>query len=451
MYRVTATAYLYPSECPECYQELQVDVNATRSDLQTTDSRILGYVRNMTSFRPFSSRFSQRQREILLQMQDAKALEVIHNSLIDRYENFSVFASQLFPTQILWINNSFEMLKNLSNITYMQASTAEELMSLTTRELSLAIQILNDVLSMFLPLAQRLTTEIEGNTTAGNLTAIDLDNHVANLSSHIEELMNLTSKIIFLSSSALNVTQQMETLHMDTIRKAAEIEQNITLIEMVILILKPKLTGLTLSIATTADRIHQQFGTWVFMLPESQLNDLIRNASISEAFAQMVENETITQQDRLSGLTGTLGYYQRQLDSVQQQISSLRTNMSNITSRTESAYNISTGASNATNSTLTVAEIILRNLQSFNNNSFEVATLAMELLRNVHAINASAEFALTTATQIQENVTLAGQAISSAKQVASQAEHTIQQSEQVSLDQFHYIYAVSVSRLVLVL
>ena len=110
--------------------------------------------------------------------------------------------------------------------------------------------------------------------------------------------------------------------------------------------------------------------------------------------------------------------------------------MSNITSRTENAYNISTGASNATNSTLTVAEIILRNLQTFNNNSFEVATLAMELLQNVQAINASAEFASTTATQIQENVTLAGQDISTAKQVASQAENIIQQSEQVSLDQF---------------
>ena len=371
-----------------------------------------------------------------MQMQDAKALEVIHNSLIDQYANFSVFASQLFPTQILWINNSFEMLKNLSNITYMQASTAEELMNRTTRELSLAIQILNDILSMFLPLAQRLTTEIKGNTTGGNLTAIDLENHVANLSSQMEELMNLTNEIIFLSSSALNVTQQMETLHMDTIRMAAEIQQNITLVEMIILILKPKLTGLTLSIATTANRIHQQFGTWVSTLPESQLNDLIRNTSISEAFAQMVENETLTQQDRLSELTGTLDNYQRQLDILQQQISSLRTNMSNITSRTENAYNISTGASNATDNILTVAEIILRNLQTFNNNSFEVATLAMELLQNVHVINDSAEFAFTTATQIQENITLAGQAISSAKQVASQAENIIQQSEQVSLDQF---------------
>ena len=316
----------------------------------------------------------------------------------------------------------------------MQASTAEDFMNRTTRELSLAIQILDDIFSMFLPLAQRLATEIKGNSTAGNLTVIDLENYIADLSSQIEELMNLTDKITLLSSSVLNDTQHMEMLHINTIRMAAEIQQNITLVEMMILILKPRLTGLALSIATTASRIHQQFGTWESTLPELQLNDLIGNASISEAFAQAVKNETATQQDRLSGLTGTLGYYQLQLDSLQQQILTLKRNMSNITSRTENAYNISTGASNATNNTLTVAENILRNLQTFNNISFEVTTLAMELLQNVHVINGSAVFAITTATQIQENSTVAEQAISSAKQVAFQAENIIQQVEQVSLD-----------------
>lgn len=388
----------------------------------------------MTSFRPFSSRFSQWQHAIETQVQDSENLELMYNSLIAQYVNFSVFASQLFPAQILRINNSFEMLKNLSNITYMQASTAEDFMNRTTRELSLAIQILDDIFSMFLPLAQRLATEIKGNSTAGNLTVIDLENYIANLSSQIEELMNLTDKITLLSSSVLNDTQHMEMLHINTIRMAAEIQQNITLVEMMILILKPRLTGLTLSIATTASRIHQQFGTWESTLPELQLNDLIGNASISEAFAQAVKNETATQQDRLSGLTATLGYYQLQLDSLQQQILTLKRNMSNITSRTENAYNISTGASNATNNTLTVAENILRNLQTFNNISFEVTTLAMELLQNVHVINGSAVFAITTATQIQENSTVAEQVISSAKQVAFQAENIIQQVEQVSLD-----------------
>lgn len=388
----------------------------------------------MTSFRSFSSRFSQWQHAIETQVQDSENLELMYNSLIAQYVNFSVFASQLFPAQILRINNSFEMLKNLSNITYMQASTAEDFMNRTTRELSLAIQILDDIFSMFLPLAQRLATEIKGNSTAGNLTVIDLENYIADLSSQIEELMNLTDKITLLSSSVLNDTQHMEMLHINTIRMAAEIQQNITLVEMMILILKPRLTGLALSIATTASRIHQQFGTWESTLPELQLNDLIGNASISEAFAQAVKNETATQQDRLSGLTGTLGYYQLQLDSLQQQILTLKRNMSNITSRTENAYNISTGASNATNNTLTVAENILRNLQTFNNISFEVTTLAMELLQNVHVINGSAVFAITTATQIQENSTVAEQAISSAKQVAFQAENIIQQVEQVSLD-----------------
>lgn len=388
----------------------------------------------MTSFRPFSSRFSQWQHAIETQVQDSENLELMYNSLIAQYVNFSVFASQLFPAQILRINNSFEMLKNLSNITYMQASTAEDFMNRTTRELSLAIQILDDIFSMFLPLAQRLATEIKGNSTAGNLTVIDLESYIANLSSQIEELMNLTDKITLLSSSVLNDTQHMEMLHINTIRMAAEIQQNITLVEMMILILKPRLTGLALSIATTASRIHQQFGTWESTLPELQLNDLIGNASISEAFAQAVKNETATQQDRLSGLTGTLGYYQLQLDSLQQQILTLKRNMSNITSRTENAYNISTGASTATNDTLTVAENILRNLQTFNNISFEVTTLAMELLQNVHVINGSAVFAITTATQIQENSTVAEQAISSAKQVAFQAENIIQQVEQVSLD-----------------
>ena len=55
----------------------------------------------------------------------------------------------------------------------------------------------------------------------------------------------------------------------------------------------------------------------------------------------------------------------------------------------------------------------------------------MEALQNVRVINSSATFALTTAMQIQGNVTLAGQDISSAKQLALQAENITQQAEQV--------------------
>jgi len=46
-------------------------------------------------------------------------------------------------------------------------------------------------------------------------------------------------------------------------------------------------------------------------------------------------------------------------------------------------------------------------------------------------INRSATFALTTAFQIQGNNTLACQGISSAKQLALQAENIAQQAEQV--------------------
>jgi len=251
------------------------------------------------------------------------------------------------------------------------------------------------------------------------------------LSSQVENLMNLTSSITVLSNSALSDAQEMQTLHMDTIQIAAQLDQNLIAVEMVISALRPELARLSLDIAATGDRIRQEFGSLALVPAKSQLNDLILNASISEGFARSVENETTTQQARLSELNGTLNVNRQELDSLQQQISTLTENTSNLARRSENAYNISTDTSTFTNNVVSEAENVLRNMQTFNNNSFEVAVLAMEALQNVRVINSSATFALTTAMQIQGNVTLAGQDISSAKQLALQAENITQQAEQV--------------------
>jgi len=251
------------------------------------------------------------------------------------------------------------------------------------------------------------------------------------LSSQVENLMNLTSSITVLSNSALSDAQEMQTLRMDTIQIAAQLDQNLIAVEMVISALHPELDGLRLAIAATSDRIRQEFGNLALVPAESQLNDLILNASISEGFARSVGNETTTQQARLSELNGTLNVNCQELDSLQQQISTLTENTSNLTKRSENAYNISTDTSTVTNNTVSNAENVLINLQTFNNNSSEVAVSATEAIQNVRVINRSATFALTTAMQIQGNVTLAGQDISSAKQLALQAENITQQAEQV--------------------
>ena len=78
--------------------------------------------------------------------------------------------------------------------------------------------------------------------------------------------------------------------------------------------------------------------------------------------------------------------------SLQQQISTLTENTSNLARKSENAYSISTDTSTVTNNVVSEAENVMRNLQTFNNNSFEVAVSAMEALQNVRVIKAVQHF-----------------------------------------------------------
>jgi len=99
--------------------------------------------------------------------------------------------------------------------------------------------------------------------------------------------MNLTSSITVLSNSALSDAQVMQTLHMDTIQIAAQLDQNLIVVEIVISALLPELAHLSLDIAATADCIHQEFDNLALVPAKSQLNGFILvNASISEGFYQ---------------------------------------------------------------------------------------------------------------------------------------------------------------------
>jgi len=87
------------SECPECYQELQASVTTTRSDLQTTDSRILAVIEMMTTFNPFDSRFGEQRQVIQNQEHEIQALQQRHNMLVDHYEdNFVTNLSNISST-----------------------------------------------------------------------------------------------------------------------------------------------------------------------------------------------------------------------------------------------------------------------------------------------------------------------------------------------------------------
>ena len=101
---------------------------------------------------------------------------------------------------------------------------------------------------------------------------------------------------------------------MDTTQKAAELDQNLIMVKMVISALLPELACLSLDIAATGDRICHKFDNLALMPAESQLNDLILNASISDGFARSVENETTTEQARLSELNGTPNVNRQELD-----------------------------------------------------------------------------------------------------------------------------------------
>ena len=99
-------------------------------------------------------------------------------------------------------------------------------------------------------------------------------------------MINLTSSITVLSNSALCDAQVMQTLHVDTTQIAAQLDQNLIVVEIVISALRPELAHLSLDIAATADCIHQEFDNLALVPAESQLNGFILNISISEGFCQ---------------------------------------------------------------------------------------------------------------------------------------------------------------------
>ena len=387
--------------------------------METTDARIANL---STMVSPFDSRLNQTQNQVLSAVTDAQELTNEHERLNTLFTDLSN-SIQSLSTQLVQLDTSLKILQSSSTPVFVLAQTAEELMNRTIQELNLAQEVVDEIATDILPAIQNSADSIQNSSVVGRMTANELDEYVATLSSQVDQLLNITNSIALISTSAILGAEELISLHTDNQRAVSDLQQNQTSAQEALSFLMTELYTLTSAIASTTNQIRLEFEDLAMVPSEAGLNDLLTNASNTEGYANSLAGEVSHQDSRLSELARDLNESRLKVDSILQQVSNLGENISNLGSDSDDAHQRTSDTVSATEVVIKEAEMILNNLQNFSVDSFDIGETATETLQLVRMINISAADALSTARNIEETVERSMRNIATAKAVAIQAQN----------------------------
>lgn len=419
--------YYLHTECPECYQELQAQADVIRESLNRTSNRIFTLSLMLS---PFEPRLHDSENMVQSARDEAENISDMHNRLLNQFQSLAELLSVSLRSQVVRINNSLILLQASSTPVFVLASTAEELMNRTIQELTAAIEISNTIATQDLPMVQASVELVVNSSIDGISAATELEEQVMLLSTQLVQLQHLTDTIALLSSQAIDRAQQIQILHANTTDMLNLLQASFSTAQTSISSLAQQLQSLSGTISSTMTQINLGI-TNLGSLSVPQLDDLLTNASMTSDYANSIANETNNQSSQLAELQNVLDSSQQKTESLVSSLSMLSESVSSFESESRDALNISSEVQGIVEDAINNAEFILTQLQSFRNESFEVANAATEALELVHTINDTAATALSAASQIQQTVGESVENISIAKTLATQTDTKSLSVEQV--------------------
>lgn len=424
---------IYYIECPNCYQELedeagQVEVRFLQSQ---TRSEFLMQVLEDSELTPFDPRFMDTQNiveEVVAQVDNLGSREDTLNS---QYNELLLFITETLGLRSRQIQFTLDELKSRSTPILVLASTSEELVIRIVNEFSEANMLLDIIRYELLPAIEASASSVNDSFQMSSSAYQHLNVLLSLVSTQAEELTGVIRELQVAADSALSNTDLLIDFISDTTEIVSSLLQNHSAIEGRVDLASVSFASLALSIRMLASQI-ESLSNLPPIPSSSALRQLISNANMTELYISTdISSELSNRYRQLSVLNRTLNVERYNVRQLQQQIEISESRADVQADRGVSGRRDAYQAVQSANQNVQFAEMILNNLQEFSDQSSNIASDVNEALQQVTRINTSVLLANEEAQMVKRVVGQSINQISMAKDVASDVQQELTQTQQV--------------------
>ena len=400
--------------------------------MDATDSQIQNLTSKTFDQAPFDERVLQTQNNISQLQDEAMALISRQRDLLVIYDELLFAINTTLRNEVAQINGSLDVLKRVFTTVYVTTFTAQELMQSLVSEFEAALTLVMQIESIDLPVIRGHSEAIQADAMNVSVEADELDYILANSSTQIEGLRNATYEILRLSSSILTDAATLITLQ-DGIRSDIErIASTYGDLDSDIDELDLTLTGFEMDLIDLTNRLQMKRNTLVEVPSQDGILSLTRNANETESFVRNdIITEIVEQTNQFRQLNESYTAQRGEFEALYQEIVNLGVNVSSLLEMIQAAHSEAVAISEDAQDLVRQAEMVADNLESFDNETFEIGREVAEAVMDIDELNRNASEELVEAQRLQEELSNTSESIRSAKELANIALETANNSLEV--------------------
>ena len=367
--------------------------------------------------------------EIVDQVDDLSFSEGTLNS---QYNELLLFITETLALRSRQIQFTLDELKSRSTPILVLASTSEELVIRIVNEFSEANMLLDIIRYQLLPAIETSANSVNDSFQMSVSAYQHLNVLLSQVSNQAEELTDVILELQAAAESALSDRDLLSDFISNTTMIVSNLQQNQTAIERRIDRASRSFASLVQSIRVLASRI-ESLSSLPPISSTSALRQLISNSNMTEHYISTdILSEVSSRYRQLAVLNETLNIERDSARQLQQQLENSESHANSQAGRGLSGRVDAEQAVQSGNQNVEFAEIILNSLREFSNQSSNIASDANEALEQVTRINSSVLLANEEAQMVRRVVGQSVNQINMAKDIASDVEQEVTQTQQVS-------------------
>lgn len=421
--------FLLITDCPQCYQELEVRVLNTSVVLETTETILFNLIIETS---PYEPRIEANQNKVDDIVDSAQMYNQQHNMLLMQVANLTIVINETLQQEVMELQTTIQTLKTTSTPVLIQALAAEELMNRTIEEFLMAQQEINLLAEFYLPTINQFLSAVSSSLLVNTPTLQSLTTQVQLLSSQANQTLELVSELQSIALMSVATVDEIDSLNEDTLCMITSLQQNLTYIQQNMLSLVQQLRYFAVEIMLIGVHIKEQSESIPSIPSSEEVSMLHGNLSNTEHTIDALQNQQFEKRRKLSPLQDNLTESRIKIDSQMHELSNFRNQTTSLEDRTQYANNRTVSALNSVKQTTSEAEQVLVNLKNYNDDTFEVGRRANEALESVADITNTANSAIEATAAIQRNVSEVMDMVQEAMDKANDAKNITYAAQVVS-------------------
>ena len=373
---------------------------------------------------------------------EASELLTRQNDLLLVYNTTLISINETLRNDFVQANLSVESLKRRFTTIYIIAFTTQELMNNTLLEYTMAIDLVTRIEQVDLYILRNLSNTVQSLSMEVNTTANNTATTLRNLLAQVEDLRNLTYEILSISSSLLGNASTLMSIQQGIMNDIEPIMTICTSIDAQITQLEINVTAFETELMMIPNNLRMKYSSLVEVPDPNTVISLTGNATEMVDFARTnILSEISSQNMRFATLNRTYINSRAQFETLFQQVSSIGTETNRLLMVAINASRVANATSNDIQDLFRRAEMVARELEDFNNETFQVGERVAAAMRDIDRLNSNATTALAEAQRLEDSLRNSSTDIRRAKDVALAASNISNASSQVCIIIIVFLYS----------